>query len=112
MTHENRMHPRLPLVMEALWDGAARSQARTTDLSEGGCFVDTTGQAAVGEKLKMRLLSPGGQYISVLAEVIYQLPLFGFGVRFTEISDSDRRRLRALLHPEEKEPIERLERQA
>jgi hypothetical protein len=102
MSDEKRKHGRLPLVIEALWDGSTgKSQARTTDLSEGGCFVDTTGQVAVGETLNFRLKSPAGKFISVRAEVIYQLPGFGFGVRFTEISDADRKQLHALLNPKD-----------
>ena len=101
MTDNKRQHGRFPLVMEAVWEGATgRSQARTTDISEGGCFVDTHGQTGVGEVLSLKLTTPDGDSISVQAEVIYQLPRFGFGVHFKEISDTDRARLKALLHPE------------
>ena len=98
MTDDKRQHGRLPLVMEAVWEGATgKSHARTTDISEGGCFVDTHGQTAVGEMLALQLSTPDGESITVQAEVIYHLPRFGFGVRFKEISDSDRGRLKALL---------------
>lgn len=98
MTEDKRQHGRVSIVMEALWDGSStRSQARTTDISEGGCFIDSLGQVAVGELLNIRLLSPGGEYISVEAEVVYQMPRFGFGVRFTRISDNDQQRLKELI---------------
>ena len=98
MTDDKRQHGRFPLVMEAAWEGATgKSQARTTDISEGGCFVDTHGQTAVGEMLTLQLTTPDAESITVQAEVIYHLPRFGFGVRFKQISDSDRARLKALL---------------
>lgn len=102
MTDERREHARGPILVEVLWGGATRtSGARTTDISEGGCFVDTMGHATVGETIDFKLLLPDGEWIPVQGEVVYELPLTGFGVRFTDISDSDRERLRALLKTEE-----------
>ena len=102
MTDENRKHERVPILMEVLWGGGTRtSGVRTTDISEGGCFIDTMGHAAVGETIDFKLLLPDGEWIPVQGEVVYELPPTGFGVRFTNISDSDRERLKALLKAEE-----------
>ncbi len=98
MTDEKRKHERVPVLVEVLWDGGTRrSGARTTDISEGGCFVDTMGHASVGEMIDFKLLLPDGEWITVRGNVVYELPRTGFGVRFTNISDSDRERLKALL---------------
>jgi hypothetical protein len=98
MTDERRKHGRFQLVMAASWDGAgSNTQARTTDVSATGCFIDTLGQVVVGETLNFKLIPPEGKEISMQAEVVYQQPGLGFGVRFTKISDSDRLRLDALL---------------
>lgn len=84
--------------MAVLWDGATgNSQARTTDISEGGCFIDTMGQVAVGEMLHLKFMPPDGEYIAVEGAVVYELTPSGFAVRFTKISDSDRKRLEALI---------------
>jgi len=102
MTDERRRDERVPILVEVLWGGGTRSSgARTTDISEGGCFIDTMGHAAVGETIDFKLLLPDGEWIPVQGEVIYELPRSGFGVRFTNISDSDRKRLKALLKTEE-----------
>jgi hypothetical protein len=102
MIEENRKHQRVPILVEVLWEGGTRSAgARTTDISEGGCFIDTIGHAAVGETIDLKLLLPDGEWMPVHAEVVYELPRTGFGVRFTEISDYDRKRLKALLKTEE-----------
>jgi c-di-GMP-binding flagellar brake protein YcgR len=98
MTEEKRKHKRAPIPVEVLWEGAISNQpARTTDISEGGCFIDTMGGAAAGETINFKLLLPDGEWIAVQGEVVYELPHTGFGVRFTSITDSDRERLMALL---------------
>jgi hypothetical protein len=104
MTDEKRKHTRLPVVVEVRWEGGTRSSsARTTDISEGGCFVDTMSHAPVGATINFRLITPDGDWIEVEGEVIYELSRTGFGVRFTKISDSDRERLKALLSEERQE---------
>lgn len=98
---ERRRHARVPAMFEVVWQGAAgRHEARTTDLSLGGCFVDTIAQAAVGEPVTIRLRLPAGDWIELRGEVTYQYPNAGFGVRFTGGSDEDRRRLEWLVRAE------------
>ena len=98
MTEEKRKHGRVPLVMEASWEGSRRpSGARTVDISVTGCFIDTPAQVAVGDTLNLRLKPHDGEIISVQGKVMYQQPGLGFGLRFTRISDADRIRLDALL---------------
>ena len=99
MTDEKRKHGRVPLVMEALWEGSGtRSGARTVDISVTGCFIDTRAVVAVDDTINLELRRDG-EMISVQAKVMYQQPGLGFGVRFTRISDDDRLRLDALLNP-------------
>ena len=102
MTDEKRKHGRLPLVMEVSWEGSGnKSLARTTDISETGCFVDTLGPVEVGETLNINFVSPDGKGISVQGRVMYQQTGVGFGVRFTKVSDADRLRLAAILKAQE-----------
>ncbi|MEP6820620.1 MAG: PilZ domain-containing protein [bacterium] len=99
MFDEKRKHGRVPLVLEASWEGSgSRSLARTTDISETGCFIDTQAEVAVGDILHIKLIPPDGDCISAQSEVIYRQRGVGFGVRFWSISDADRFRLNALLN--------------
>jgi len=101
MTDEKRKRERLPLVIEATWEGStSKSLARTVDISATGCFIDTMGPVEVGELLNLRLTLPDGEYISVQGVVMYNMPSVGCGVQFTQISDSDRLRLDALVDTE------------
>jgi Tfp pilus assembly protein PilZ len=98
MTDEKRRHGRVPLVMEVTWEGSGlKSSARTTDISVTGCFIDTLGQASVGETLNLQFKLNESESISVQGKVMYHQPGVGFGVLFTKISDDERFRLDALL---------------
>lgn len=95
MSEEQRQHGRVPLSLTVIWEGA-KNEARTSDISVGGCFVDSIGQVAVGEIISFRLQLPAGEWLDVLGEVTYRLPPTGFGVRFTNLSDADQKRLEVL----------------
>jgi hypothetical protein len=57
-------------------------QARTSDLSGGGCYVDTTTPLAVDTTVKMRLTKDKRSF-TVEARVVYSLPGMGMGLAFT-----------------------------
>jgi hypothetical protein len=100
---ERRRHRRVPALLEVEWQGAAgKHEARTADLSPGGCFIDTIAQAAVGEVVIIRLRLPAGGWIALRGEVTYQFPGVGFGVRFTGASAEDWKRLGWLVRAEER----------
>ena len=98
MIDERRKHGRLPVVLEASWEGSgSRSLARTTDISLTGCFIDTQGEVGIGEIVNIKLITHERNCISVQGVVMYYQRGVGFGVRFTGISEADRLRLNALL---------------
>ena len=99
MTDEQRKHVRPPLLFEVLWEGlTGKSTARTMDINVGGCFIDTVAdEVAIGESVQVKLGLPNGEWIVVQGEVVYRLPHTGFGVRFTNISDEDRKRIEAFV---------------
>ncbi|MDQ6651697.1 MAG: PilZ domain-containing protein [Acidobacteriota bacterium] len=98
MADNQRKDTRVPLLVEVLWEGAAgKYEARTSDVSLGGCFIDTIGQMAIGETISFRLCLPAGEWIELQGEVMYELPRAGFGVRFVNLSDDQRYRLEAVI---------------
>ena len=101
MTDEKRKHDRVPVVLEVSWEGSGnKSSARTTDISATGCYIDSLAQVGVNDILNLKFKPPDAEDISVEAKVMYQQVGVGFGVRFTRMSDPDRRRLEAILNPE------------
>lgn len=87
----------MEVSLEAVWDGHANRPARITDLSEGGCFIDTTGESCIGEQLTFRVKLPDGQWLELNGEVAhYHVPV-GFGLRFSNLTDEQREQLRLFI---------------
>ena len=84
--------------MDAVWDGESGNYgARVTDLSEGGCYVDSLCEASVGEILTIKLQLPTGQWFELTGEVAHHTPPIGFGLRFINLTDEQLENLRALI---------------
>ena len=94
MTDERRNQRRVSTSIEVVWEGnSGRYESRTSDLSAGGCFVDTVGLVSMGENIKFSLLLPAGDSIEIAGEVVYPCPPMGFGVQFTNVSEADRQKI-------------------
>jgi hypothetical protein len=98
MSDERRKSKRVPVLIELIWEGeGGKYEARTNDLSKGGCFVDTIGQASVGEHIMFKLKLPNGEWLDVEGDVTYVDPRIGFGIRFRPLSDADKKRMAWLI---------------
>ena len=103
---DRRREERLDVCLDAVWEGKSGNySARITDLSEGGCYVDTLGDAHVGEILSFRVQLPTGDWLSLTGEVAHETPPLGFGLRFAYLSDEQLEKLRSLIshiqHPQD-----------
>lgn len=95
---DRRSEKRWDVCLDAVWEGKSGNyQARVTDLSEGGCYVDTMGEAQVGEVLSFKLQLPNGEWLELSGEVAHQRPPLGFGLRFVTLSDEQSEKLHSLL---------------
>jgi hypothetical protein len=95
---ENRTKPRFNVCLDV------RSQAsgtlynlRIADLSEGGCYVDSIIEVFKGEILFLNILMPEGGWFDVQGVVAHHSPRLGFGVRFINLDEAQRRRIRSLI---------------
>lgn len=96
--HERRSKPRLSVNLDAVWDREqARHSARVTDLSEGGCYLDTVGEVLSGEIVAFRILLPDGDWLYLEGEVRHHRHGYGFGVQFVDLNDEQLEKLRLLL---------------
>jgi len=68
---DRRSRPRLSVSLDAVWDedSGARHSARVTDLSEGGCYLDTVGEVMTGEIVAFRVLLPDDDWLYLEGEV-------------------------------------------
>ena len=94
---ERRNEERREVCLDAICEGESGNyNARVTDLSEGGCYIDTLSEACVGEVLNFKLRLPADEWLCLTGEVAHQAPPMGFGVRFINLTDTQREKLRSL----------------
>jgi hypothetical protein len=95
---DRRSEKRWDVCLDAIWDGKSGNySARVTDLSEGGCYVDSLGEAQTGEVIAFKLQLPEGEWLELSGVVAHQSPPLGFGLRFVTLSDEQREKLHSLL---------------
>lgn len=95
--HDRRKQPRLNVSLDAMWDSSTEAHsARVTNLSEGGCFLDSVGEVRSGEIVGFRILMPDDDWLYLEGEVRH-LGAGGFGVQFTELNEDQLEKLNWLL---------------
>ena len=95
---ERRSKPRLSVNLDAVWDRDEQRQSATiTDLSEGGCYLDTVGQVMSGEIVAFRVLLPDGDWLYLEGEVRHHHHGLGFGVQFVDLNEEQTENLSRLL---------------
>lgn len=98
MEQERREEYRVPVSLEVLWEGASgQHTARISDISLGGCYLDTLGSATPGEIIGLTIKLPGGELLNLRGEVAYHLPHQGFSVCFTFLTDEEQYSLSQLI---------------
>ncbi|MGH9931611.1 MAG: PilZ domain-containing protein [Pyrinomonadaceae bacterium] len=94
---DRRTKQRLSVRLDAMWDSSAEAHsARITDLSEGGCYLDSVGEVRRGEVVGFRVLLPDDDWLYLEGEVRHH-NAGGFGVQFVELNEEQTEKLRWLL---------------
>ena len=70
-------------------ESGTKIEARTSDVSAGGCYVDTMNPLALGTLVNVKL-SRQRKTFEATARVNYSQPGVGMGLAFTEIGDDQR----------------------
>lgn len=76
---------------------SGKRSARISDISSGGCYIDTIAQVPVGEPVTLVIASSSGDSMQFTGRVAYVLENFGFGVEFTDLTDAHRDFLNKIL---------------
>jgi PilZ domain len=86
-----RQFKRFPITLEITIDFATgRRDARISDLSLGGCFVDSILDINAGEKTDFSILIPTGEWLKLTGEIIHSITRIGFGIRFINLTEDQR----------------------
>lgn len=98
MHDDRRSKPRLSISLDAVWErpGEAPS-ARITNLSEGGCFLDTVGEVQQGEIVAFRVLMPDEDWLYLEGEVRHHISGIGFGVQFVDLNEEQEMKVKELI---------------
>ncbi len=99
MAEERRQHPRLRGPFEGHWHGGAEArEVRISDVSLGGCFVETMVQPTKGEETSVTIAFGPGQSMDITGHVVSAEPGFGFAMKFDELTPADTAILTKYLH--------------
>ena len=69
---------------------SGKRSARISDISLGGCYIDTIAQVPVGDPLTLHIASTSGESMQFNGKVAYVLDGFGFGVEFVDLTEEQR----------------------
>jgi hypothetical protein len=98
VVENTRRSERLPLRLEVRLSGlSGHHGARTSDISLGGCYIETIGSVTAGERVQIEFQLPTGAWVSLQGEVVYCHPNLGFGVRFLDVGEQELAALRGIL---------------
>jgi hypothetical protein len=98
MEKNRRQSERISIPLEITLESASGNrECRISDLSMGGCFVDSIASVSSGEALIVILHLPIGRKLRLTGEVVYIYPGFGFGLRFLSLTDSEHDQLEQLI---------------
>ena len=85
---ENRRHQRLTQPLEGTWLGLSGAAAcRISDLSWGGCFIQTTTVPPIGQRTVVTVTLAAGQPVVEIPGVVrYVEAAMGFAVTFDALT--------------------------
>ena len=76
---------------------AGEYDARTGNVSAGGCYIASPRPARVGSRILFELQLPTGRWLLVNGEVVHCQPAAGFGVRFGRLPELAHKALEQLV---------------
>ncbi|HZH91903.1 MAG TPA: PilZ domain-containing protein [Pyrinomonadaceae bacterium] len=98
MENERREDKRARVSIEAWWEGqSGRQEARVSDLSMGGCFIDTLSRAEIGELIVFAIKQPDGRWLQLRGQVASVDAHVGFSIAFTYLTEDEQHALAPLV---------------
>ena len=98
MPEERREDPRRAVSVTAHWEGlSGRHEARVSDLSFGGCFINSYGKVELGEFILFTIKLPNGKWLELRGQVASIDKDIGFSLAFTFLTEDEQQALAPLL---------------
>ena len=94
---ERRDDERKGVSLEAWWEGlSGRYEARVSDISMGGCYIDSPGKVSLGEFVVFSIRRPDGSWRALRGEVVSAEINIGFSLSYTFLTDEEQQELKRL----------------
>ena len=97
MGTDRRHFPRRHMILEVRSEDLGQSDLHTTDISLGGCYIETMGHVIVGDQISFEIRLPVGNWILLKGVVVYHHQSMGFGLRYTDLTEEQRSVLTQLI---------------
>jgi PilZ domain len=98
MNEDRRHATRVRVNFPARWEGLMdQNEATICDISITGCMVLSGGEVTSGELIRLEIQFPNGEWAYQWGEVAYPVPEIGFALRFTDLTEEEKRRLQKLI---------------
>lgn len=93
MMNEPKLNDPVTVSLEVVWQGSSWKQdARMSEISMEGCFIDCKVRGRVlGDMVEFKVHLPSGLWVSLRGELVQEDYPMGFGLRFRELTDGDKR---------------------
>ena len=83
-----RQNERVTFLTEVdLEFASGKRSARISDISMGGCYMESIIQVQKGERFSFSIQTTSGESVRFAGEVAYVFEGMGFGVRFVDLND-------------------------
>lgn len=69
---------------------SGKRAARISDISMGGCYLESIIQVQKGERFNLEIKLTSGECMQFTGEVAYAFEGMGFGVKFIDLNDHSR----------------------
>ncbi len=89
-----RLHVPLEILVES---SSGNREARISDLSMGGCFVESILTVTDGETTGFEIRLSPNESMKVSGKIVYSMPSIGFGIKFDELTDEQKFHLEHLI---------------
>jgi hypothetical protein len=97
-----RKDDRVSFLKEILFEwSAGQGNARISDLSAGGCYIDTIVTVSPGELIAFDIRADDGTTMRFTGSVAHVIPGMGFGVEFNKLSPECKEFLDRVLPPQD-----------
>jgi len=105
MSAQLRVQERVPISLEVVCESASgKRDARMSDISAGGCYIDSITQVNIGEIVTFKTRLPTGHWVQLRGEVVNQEWHTGFDLRFTDLSEEEEALLAELIRAKQGTP--------